>query len=115
VEPRYRELFRWIGAADAERLGGFPGAAAVLCAKPGYSFTATPTTEVTLPSSDRGGHGHCPDEPGIDASFIASGAGVRRGGVIPRIRMIDIAPTIAALLGVKLPDAEGQPIGGVLK
>jgi hypothetical protein len=31
------------------------------------------------------------------------------------IRMVDIAPTIAALLGVELPEADGQPMMGILQ
>jgi hypothetical protein len=41
--------------------------------------------------------------------------GIRRLGAIPRIRMIDVAPTVAALLGVDLADVAGLAIAGVLR
>jgi arylsulfatase A-like enzyme len=34
---------------------------------------------------------------------------------LPETRTLDVAPTIAALLGLELAKAEGQPIAGALK
>ena len=96
------------------QLGGFPGAAFALCAAPGYSLGGSASLPLMAASRTyRGTHGHCPDEPAMLASFVASGSGIRPLGTIPVIRMVDIAPTIAALLGVELPEAEGNPIMGV--
>jgi arylsulfatase A-like enzyme len=46
----------------------------------------------------------------MDAIFIASGYGVRRGAKLDKVANIDIAPTIARLLGVVLPTAKGKTI-----
>jgi hypothetical protein len=35
--------------------------------------------------------------------------------VLPTTNTIDVAPTIAMLLGLTLPDADGKPIVGVLQ
>lgn len=114
VESRFRGVVRWVSEEEAVRLGGFPGAAFVLCAAPGYSLTSSATLPLLVRSQRyRGAHGHCPDEPLMLASFVASGAGIRPLGAIPVIRMVDIAPTIASLLGLDLPDAEGIPILGI--
>ena len=111
VESQLHGIVRWMTGDEAARIGGFPGAAFVLCAAPGYALTRSlPPDVATAPSTGRGAHGHCPDEPGIDAAFIAAGAGVRPAGALPRMRMIDVGPTVAALLGVTLPDAEGEPV-----
>jgi predicted AlkP superfamily pyrophosphatase or phosphodiesterase len=117
IEPRYQGLVRWVTRDEARRQGGFDGAAFVLCASPGYFFTVAPASaEVLLESATRRGtHGYCPDEPGMDAAFIAGGTGIRPLGAVPRLRMIDVAPTIAALLRVTLPDAEGLTIAGILE
>jgi hypothetical protein len=45
----------------------------------------------------------------------AAGAGIRRGVRLPETRTLDVAPTIAARLGLSLPRAEGQPIAGALQ
>ena len=118
LESRFRGLLRWLTPDAAERLGGFPGAAFVLCASPGYVFAlASPTPDSPFASSEpyRGMHGYCPDEPGIDAAFIASGSGIRALGAIPPIRMIDIGPSVAALLGINLADADGIAVAGILR
>jgi predicted AlkP superfamily pyrophosphatase or phosphodiesterase len=116
VEARFRGIVRWLPEEEAVKLGGFPGAAFALCAAPGYALGASTSLPLMAPSRTyRGTHGHCPDEPAMHASLVASGAGIRPLGTIPVIRMVDIAPTIAALLGVELPHAEGNPIMGILK
>ena len=61
-----------------------------------------------------GAHGYCPDEPPMNAAFIAAGAGVSANS-IDRIRMIDIAPTIATLLGVRLPGVDGRVVPEVVR
>jgi predicted AlkP superfamily pyrophosphatase or phosphodiesterase len=115
VESRLRGLVRWVPQEEAAKLGGFPDAAFVLCAAPGYALTASATLPLQAPSRTyRGGHGHCPDEPMMKATFIASGAAIRPLGAVPAIRMVDIAPTIAALLGLDLPAADGIPIVGII-
>jgi hypothetical protein len=47
--------------------------------------------------------------------FIAAGAGVRPGVPLPFLRQIDIAPTVARLLGFEMPDVDGVPIVGLLR
>lgn len=54
----------------------------------------------------RGEHGSL-DVVQARAPFIISGAGVRRDGIVPRAcRLVDVAPTVLALLGVE-PGEEG--------
>jgi len=97
-------------------LGGFPGAVLALAASPGYIFTDRADADLTVPSAPfRGAHGHAPDQPGMASGFIIAGAGIRRGVVLPLIRMVDVAPTIAALLGLRLDAANGVPIAGLLE
>jgi len=51
----------------------------------------------------------------METGFIAYGAGIRAGWVLPVTNTIDVAPTIAAILGLQLPQAEGKPIVGIFK
>ena len=48
--------------------------------------------------------------PEMASSFFIAGAGIRRGQSFGEIDMRDIAPTIATLLGVALPAAEGKSL-----
>ena len=59
-------------------------------------------------------HGHEPDL-GHDPIFIARGPAFKEGAVIPRAELIDIAPTLAKILGQELPEAEGRCLDELLK
>ena len=83
----------------------------LLTAKDGYSFSDAvggPVTSEVLQQA--GSHGYLASDPDMDAIFIASGYGVRAGGHADRIANIDVASTIAKLLGVPLPGSKGKPI-----
>jgi predicted AlkP superfamily pyrophosphatase or phosphodiesterase len=54
------------------------------------------------------GHGYLPDHPHMYPALILSGHRVRQSIRIGRVRNHDVAPTIAELLGLRLPDVEGR-------
>jgi hypothetical protein len=57
-----------------------------------------------------GAHGYDPTLPSMSAIFMAAGPDIRRGG-LTRVSNIDVAPTAARLLGVKLSTlVEGKAI-----
>ena len=51
----------------------------------------------------------------METGLILWGRGVRAGVVLNETQTIDVAPTIAAILGLDLPDADGRPIAGAFK
>ena len=53
--------------------------------------------------------------PEMATGFIISGTGVRKGLRIPLVRMLDVAPTVAALLGLELRGAIGLPVAGIFE
>ncbi len=61
----------------------------------------------------RGSHGHHPSK-GPQPVFLAVGPGIKPGVVIETGRVVDEAPTFARLLGVDLPDTDGNPIEQIL-
>ena len=61
----------------------------------------------------QGHHGLWPTRPDYRASFVLWGPGIQPK-VIPEISMLDIAPTLADILGVKLPEVEGQSLWGAV-
>lgn len=64
-----------------------------------------------LVGGSTGIHGYRPAHPDMGAIFFALGRGVTAGRRLDTVRMIDVAPTIAALLGIEPPrHAEGRPI-----
>lgn len=72
----------------------------LLAAKSGYSFSV----------GTGGSHGYLASDPEMNSIFIASGAGVRPGVNIGTVSNLDVAATIAHLLGVALPTSIGKPI-----
>jgi predicted AlkP superfamily pyrophosphatase or phosphodiesterase len=86
-----------------------------LTAAPGYAFANSRGGAVsTTVASTQGAHGYPNSDPELDAIFIASGAGIQRGRSIERIANLDVAPTVAALLSVKLPEAQGHALAEAL-
>jgi predicted AlkP superfamily pyrophosphatase or phosphodiesterase len=87
-----------------------------LAAKSGYNFTENSNGhEVVVRRSSRGGtHGYLPSHPDMLGIFVAAGAGIRSGIRLDTIDILDVAPTIAHLLGIPLPDAEGKPLRSAL-
>jgi len=89
----------------------------VITAKEGYSFSDTATGDAVVSppgQSTKGSHGHSPSQPLMGAAFVAWGAGIESGARVPQIRSVDVAPTIASLLGVKMEGADGRAIEGIL-
>ena len=83
----------------------------LLTAKDGYSFSGALGGPVTAAVPQQGGsHGYLASDPEMAAIFIAAGYGVHAGAKLDKIANIDVAPTIAKLLGVSLPTAKGTPI-----
>jgi len=82
-----------------------------LIAKDGYSFAGTTGGPVTAAALQTGGsHGYLSTDPDLHPIFIASGYGVRKGVNLGLVNNLDIAPTIATLLGIQLPTAKGKPL-----
>jgi predicted AlkP superfamily pyrophosphatase or phosphodiesterase len=83
----------------------------LLTANAGYSFSGAAGGAVTAAVPQQAGsHGYLSADPDLDAIFIASGYGVKRGAKLDEVHSVDVAPTIAQLLGVSLPNVKGKPL-----
>ncbi len=61
-----------------------------------------------------GGHGYDPQLPDMGGVFMAIGRGVTPGLELPAVHQVDVAPTVAGLLGIDPPlQAEGKPVQGI--
>lgn len=83
-----------------------------LAAKSGYSFSNSQSGDdvVGLRKTKGGTHGYLPDDPDMLGSLVISGYGIKPGTKLPKTLSLDVAPTIAKLLGVKLPTAQGKAL-----
>jgi len=84
--------------------------------KDGYSFTAAVGEDVVVdaPEGSLGAHGYPATDPDLSALFIASGAGITPGSKLDVIDNVDVAPTLAALLGLTLENVDGRVLQEVL-
>ena len=112
---KYPGRFRIVERAELDRWGADAGAAIGIEPTAGYVLDARLSPPFAQAHSRAAGHGYSPTTPGMETGLVMFGAGVRSGVRLPETRTLDIAPTIAVLLGVDLPKAEGQPIAGALK
>ena len=87
-----------------------------LAAKSGYSFTDTHTgDEVVAARESRGGtHGYLPNQPELYGTLILSGAGIQSATQLGVVSNTDVAPTMAKLLELKLPDVDGRVLTDAL-
>jgi len=86
----------------------------VLAAKPGYSFGNESSGDYVTAASG-GTHGYINSDPKMQSIFLAWGAGVPAGIRLKSISNLDVAPTIAAILGLQMRDVKGKPIEAIVK
>lgn len=127
--PQLKEMFiqtegveRVIDGKDGHTLGmptpeENPGMGdLVLYPKAGYAFKNDAGGEAVItPSVNYGGtHGYFNGDPELDGIFIASGRGIKKGVVLDRMANLDVAPTMAKLMGLKLPQQDGRVLEEIL-
>ena len=94
----------------AKKRGGFPEAAYVLVSEKGYEIRDDVDGEYCRTRlTQKAQHGYSEEFPEMRASFMLTGKGIARGN-IEHARLIDVAPTLAKIMGVELPDAEGKSV-----
>lgn len=88
-----------------------------LSARDGYMFSDSlaDVNVITPVDTPKGAHGYLQTHPDLQGCLVISGAGVREGGVIEQIRNVDVAPTIARLLGLDMPGTDGRVLEAALK
>ena len=100
---------RVVEGAEVEALRGYRGTSFVVGLKPGFKTGIALSGPLVAPAASPGGtHGYLPGLRDMESAFFAVGEGIPAGTNLGAIDMRDIAPTIAARLGVTLANAEGK-------
>ncbi|MGC1276562.1 MAG: ectonucleotide pyrophosphatase/phosphodiesterase [Planctomycetaceae bacterium] len=88
----------------------------VLAAEDGYGFSGDAAGDdfVTVADGTPGTHGFLSTNPRMNAAFVAAGAGIEDGAVLGVFDNVNVAPTIAELLGIVLPGVDGKPLEAIL-
>ena len=114
AEVRDRADFPRLGMPDPDRNPQM--ADLVLVAAEGYGFgnehDGPPVA--TLPNAGTGRHGYPNTDPDMNGIFIASGSGIKPGARLGEIANVDVAATIASLLGLKMDNIEGRRPDAIL-
>ena len=81
--------------------------ALMLTARDGYAFTADSAEPavVDAPDGGLGSHGYVASDPDLQALFIASGRNIKPGVTLDAVSNLNLTPTIARLLDLRMPDA----------
>ena len=97
---------------DLKKLKGFPNADFALNAREGYAFSNECEGKlITDSGKTKATHGYSPKNKQLYFSYFIMGPGIPKGKKITEaIKLIDVAPTLAALMNVPFPDAEGRSI-----
>jgi predicted AlkP superfamily pyrophosphatase or phosphodiesterase len=96
-----------------------PAPNAVLVATDGYSVSSVAEGEAfilgnTEAKTSLGQHGFIATQKKMNAPLVLSGRGIGRGGKLKEVENIDVAPTIASLLGLKEFTADGKSLSEAL-
>jgi len=103
---------------EIQALGSNPQAALMLDAGDGWTFGTNPTGPIETDSTAgnhplRGMHGQLPDRPRLESTFVVAGPGIATKESLPEIHLVDIAPTLASVLGLPLKETDGHVVKGV--
>jgi hypothetical protein len=100
---------RVLSENEIRTYGGFPGASFLIVMRQRYAAGAAQSGPLVVEQSAlRGSHGFWPQFPEMHSSLFILGRGIACSRDLDTIDMRQIAPTVAALLGVNLPSAK-QP------
>ncbi|MFH2112999.1 MAG: alkaline phosphatase family protein [Spirochaetota bacterium] len=104
---------------DLQRLRTGSGALFAIDAQPGVQFIEDaegPAVEHSpQPGAFGADHGYPPWTPGYRSLFLAAGAGIGQGADPGRFGMVDVAPTLARMLGLDFPACDGRVNESIFK
>ncbi len=96
---------------EIRKRGGFPEAAFVVAFKSGYYAGDEESGDLVTPIHEsKGGHGFSPEQPEMHSSFFMVGPGIAAHRDLGQIDMLQIAPTVAAILNIPLPTAKAKSL-----
>ena len=101
-----------ITGKEAKDIGkGFPDADYVLISQAGYEVREEATGKYLDSNvAQKAQHGYCENLKDMRASFYIEGANIEKNKDIEELKLVDVAPTLAKIMGFEIPTAEGKNI-----
>lgn len=104
---------------ELERFHAFPVSGYMLEAKTGYCFddslTGSLVTDLEKENRKYATHGYSPEKPEYRCGFVVSGNCIKKEYQLGEIQMVDIAPTIAAILGIDFGPCDGRVLDEIFR
>lgn len=104
-------IARIVSRKELTTAGADPAASFGIEMRPGYSLIED-TDRLFGDPYIKAMHGYPPSEPRMGASLLVAGPSLPRRGDLGRIRLTQIGPTVANLLGIRLSSRADSPIQG---
>lgn len=102
---------------EASELGADPNCSLMIEAKEGYYFINDMSGDIIEATGDKyhkATHGYSPKtKQDYETFFVISGKNIKKNFNIGKMRLIDEGPTIAKLIGSKLPNADGKVLNHI--
>ena len=112
ADPRYG-IEKLFSPAELKQRGANPRAFLAASAAEGVMFGDAIEGALVTPSPlTKGTHGYDPALPALQTSLFFYGKGVKSGQALPAAQLIDVAPSVAMLLGVTMSGAQGRALIG---
>lgn len=105
ADPRYH-IAQVLDRAETQRRGGPVEAVLTIAMEPGFETGRDPAAPLVTPAGYKGMHGYMPDLAAMHSTLIVAGPGLRKRGDLGQVDMRAIAPSVARILGVALPQAK---------
>ncbi len=103
-------IARILGRDEVVKCGGYPDASYIIEMQIGFRCGNGRKGEIIRKAPHTGNHGFLPERPEMHASFLVMGPGVAAGRDLGIIDMRQVAPTLAGIMGVRLPAAKEAPL-----
>jgi predicted AlkP superfamily pyrophosphatase or phosphodiesterase len=95
---------------DLKAMHSNPDAFLALEAARGYAFGSSLEGPIVTPTTPGGKHGYNPKIPELRPAMILSGSGVYPCQLREGVNIVDVGPTVAALLGVSMTGVAGKNV-----
>lgn len=110
LKEELKDGFNILAKPEFKKLNIYPDADFVVISKIGHALSGGfKDKEVEIQTSAHATHGYLGSLPEMKTVFLASGCGIKPKN-IGKMSMLQVAPTISKLLGVKLPSARRKSV-----
>lgn len=103
-----KQYFRIVEKDELNTVGADPSVSLAITGLKGTTINAAMKKVLSPFDKVKGTHGFFPDHKEIETGFVAFGPGLKKGLVIPKMKLLDVAPFIVEATKISFPKTDGQ-------